>query len=96
VKASLLIDKIAEREAIHTTNDEVDHEVQRLAKQEREPVAATRKKLEKEGLISRIAYQIRSNKVMNFLFEHARKEAGEAPEPVTEAAQDPTPEAEVE
>src|SRR5271154_1612853 len=92
VKASLLIDKIAEREAIHTTNDEVDHEVQRIAKQEREPVAATRKKLEKEGLISRIAYQIRSNKTMNFLFEHARKEAGERPEPESPVEQDPTPE----
>jgi len=96
VKASLLIDKIAEREAIHTTNDEVDHEVQRIAKQEREPVAATRKKLEKEGIIGRIAYQIRSNKTMNFLFEHARKEAGEPPEPEQEPATDPTPEAEVE
>ena len=50
VKASLLVDKIAEREAIHTTNDEMDREVQRIAKQEREPVAATRKKLEKEGI----------------------------------------------
>ncbi len=88
VKASLLIEKISDREAIHATNDEVDHEVQRLAKQEREPVAATRKKLEKEGLIGRIAYQIRSNKTMNFLFEHARKEVGE-PEAVVEA----TPEA---
>ncbi len=93
VKASLLIEKISEREAIHATNDEVDHEVQRLAKQEREPVAATRKKLEKEGLLGRIAYQIRSNKTMNFLFEHARKEAGER-EP--EATADPTPEAEIE
>jgi trigger factor len=96
VKASLLIDKIAEREAIHTTNDEVDHEVQRIAKQEREPVAATRKKLEKEGIIGRIAYQIRSNKTMNFLFEHARKEAGERPEPEPATEQDPTPEAEIE
>ena len=91
VKASLIVDKIAERESIYASNDEVDHEVQRIAKQEREPVAATRKKLEKDGLIGRIAYQIRSNKTMNFLFEHARKEAGE-PEP----QQDATPEAEVE
>ncbi len=99
VKASLIVDKIAEREAIHATNDEVDHEVQRIAKQEREPVAATRKKLEKEGLIGRIAYQIRSNKTMSFLFEHARKEAGEPPEPKPEEsteAVDATPEAEVE
>ena len=79
VKASLLVDKIAEREAIHTTNDEIDREVQRIAKQEREPVAATRKKLEKEGIIGRIAYRIRSEKTLNFLFEHARKEAAVEP-----------------
>ena len=78
VKGSLLVEKIAERESIHATNDEVDHEVQRIAKQEREPVAAMRKKLEKEGILGRIAYQIRSNKTLSFLFEHARKEAGEA------------------
>jgi len=77
VKGSLLIDKIADTESIHATNDEVDHEVQRIAKQEREPVAATRKKLEKDGIIGRIAYRIRGEKTMNFLFEHARKEAPE-------------------
>jgi trigger factor len=85
VKASLLVDKVAEREAIAPTNDEVDTEVQRIAKQQREPVAAVRKKLQKDGVLSRIAYQIRSNKTMNFLFEHARKVAGE-PEPVEEKA----------
>ena len=85
VKASLLVDKIAEREAIAPTNDEVDTEVQRIAKQQREPVAAVRKKLQKDGILSRIAYQIRSNKTLSFLFEHARKVAGEA-EPVEEKA----------
>jgi trigger factor len=85
VKASLLVDKIAEREAIAPTNDEVDAEVQRIAKQQREPVAAVRKKLQKDGTLSRIAYQIRSNKTLNFLFEHARKEAGEI-EPAEEKA----------
>ena len=91
VKASLLIDKIAERESIYASNDEVDHEVQRIAKQEREPVAATRKKLEKEGLIGRIAYQIRNNKTMNFLFEHARKEAGEREPSPEESAPEEQP-----
>jgi trigger factor len=85
VKASLLVDKIAEREAIAPTNDEVDAEVQRIAKQQREPVAAVRKKLQKDGVLNRIAYQIGSNKTLNFLFEHARKEAGE-PEPAEEPA----------
>jgi trigger factor len=79
VKGSLLIDKVAERETIHATNEEVDHEVQRIAKQEREPVAAMRKKLDKDGLLGRIAYRIRGEKTLTFLFEHARKEAPEPP-----------------
>lgn len=83
VKASLLIDKIADRESINATNDEVDREVQRIAKQEREPVAAARKRLEKDGALNRIAYAIRGDKTLNFLFEHARKEAG-SPEPPPE------------
>jgi trigger factor len=86
VKASLLIDKVAETEAITPTNDEVDHEVQRIAKQQREPVAAVRKKLQQEGVLSRIAYQIRSDKTLNFLFEHARKEAEQEPGPGNEPA----------
>ena len=80
VKASLLLDKIAEREAIHATQDEVDREVQQIARQEREPVAAMRKKLEKNNAIGRIANHIRTEKTLNFLFENARKVAGEAPE----------------
>jgi trigger factor len=92
VKASLLLDRIAEREAIHATQDEVDREVQQIARQEREPVAAMRKKLEKNNSIGRIANHIRTEKTLNFLFENARKVAGErevVPEPVDEAEAEP-------
>jgi trigger factor len=75
VKASLLINKVADAEQIYATQDEVDREVQRIARQEREPVAATRKRLEKEDGLRRIANRIRTDKTLNFLFEHARKEA---------------------
>jgi trigger factor len=75
VRASLLLDKIASREAIGATQDEVDGEVQRYAKQHREPVAAVRKRFEENGTIARIANVIRNEKILNFLFEHARKEA---------------------
>jgi trigger factor len=75
VRASLLLDKIASREAIGATQDEVDGEVQRYAKQHREPVAAVRKRFEENGTMARIANVIRNEKILNFLFEHARKEA---------------------
>ena len=77
VKASLLLDRIAEREAIVATQDEVDREVQRLARQQREAVAVTRAKLQKDGAIGRIAGHIRTEKTLSFLFEHARKEAAQ-------------------
>ena len=73
VKASLLLEQVAEREAIHATQDEVDRELQRIAKAEREPVAALRMKYEKDGTLGRIANHIRTEKTLNFLFENARK-----------------------
>lgn len=76
VKASLLLDRIADREAIYTTNEEIDRELQRLARQEREPVAAMRMRFEKDGTLRRMALRIRTEKTMNFLFEQARKESG--------------------
>ena len=75
VKASMLLSKIAEREAIVATRDEVDREVERLARQQREPVAALQMKFEKDGTLGRIASHIQTEKTLTFLFEHARKTA---------------------
>jgi len=75
VKASMLLSRIAEREAIHATRDEVDKEVERLARQNREAVAAAQMRFEKDGTLGRIANHIQTEKTLNFLFEHARKTA---------------------
>lgn len=75
VKGALLIQRIADREAIEPTRDEVDREVQRIARQEREMVAAVRMRLEKDGGLARIAHRIRTEKTLSFLFDQARKEA---------------------
>jgi trigger factor len=75
VKASMLLSRIAEREAIHATREEVDREVERIAKQNREPVAAAQMRFEKDGTLGRIASHIQTEKTLNFLFEHARKTA---------------------
>jgi len=73
VKASMLLSRIAEREAIAATRDEVDREVERVAKQQREPFAAVRLRFEKDGTLGRIASHIQTEKTLNFLFEHAGK-----------------------
>jgi len=75
VKASLLLGRIAEREAIGATRAEVDREVEKLARQQREPLAAVQMRLEKDGSLGRIASHIQTEKTLNFLFEHARKTA---------------------
>jgi trigger factor len=75
VRASLILDKISDREAIGATQEELDREVQRYARQQREPVAVVRAKLQKDGTLGRIASQIRTEKTLSFLFDKARKEA---------------------
>jgi trigger factor len=77
VKASLLLGKVSDRESIVPTRDEVDREVERIARQQREPVAAVKFRMEKDGSLNRIASHIQTEKTLNFLFEHARKEAAE-------------------
>jgi trigger factor len=73
VKASMLLSRIAEREAIAPTRDEVDKEVERIARQQREPFAAVRLRFEKDGTLGRIASHIQTDKTLSFLFEHAGK-----------------------
>lgn len=75
VKASILLGKISEREAIHATREEVDREVEKVARQQRKPVAAVQMEFEKDGTMGRIASHIQTDKTLNFLFEHARKTA---------------------
>ena len=58
--------------------DELEKQVQRVARQKREAVAVTRANLQKDGSLGRIAGHIRTDKTLNFLFEQARKEAPRA------------------
>ena len=76
VKASLLLDRVADKQQIEPTTDEVERELQRLSKQERQPVPALRVKFEKDGTLRRIASHIRTEKTLSYLFERARKVAG--------------------
>jgi trigger factor len=75
VKASMILSKVSEREAIAATRDEVDREVERAARQQKEPVAALHMKFEKDGTLGRIASHIQTEKTLSFLFEQARKTA---------------------
>lgn len=91
VKGSLLLEKVADVEDIQVSNEEVDQEVQRFAKQEREPVAAARLRLEKSGVLPQIAARIRTEKVLQFLFDQANKVAPVEVAPAEAAPAEPAP-----
>lgn len=82
VKASMLLGKLATTENISATQEELDAEVQRIARQRREPVAAVRMNLQKDGSLNRIVNRIITEKTLNWLFENAVKVA---PAPKAEA-----------
>jgi len=87
VKASLILGKVAERESIGVTNDEVDREVTRIAQQNREPLPTVRKRLSEDGTMDRIASHIQTEKTLSFLFDKATKTEPEPePEPTPEPA----------
>jgi trigger factor len=75
VKASLILSKVAQRESIGVTNEEVDREVERIARENREPLVTVRKRLGEDGTMDRIASHIQTEKTLNFLFENATKTA---------------------
>ena len=75
VRASLLLERISDREGIKALKEEVDREVQRIARQEREAVAVTRARLDKDGTLARVAAHIQTEKTLQFLFDQSEKTA---------------------
>ena len=73
VKASLLLDKIAETEHIEVTQDEVERELLMLSMQSREPLDALRTRLSKDGSLDRIREQMRREKTGTELYSRLAK-----------------------
>jgi len=71
VKSTLVLDEIAEKEKIEVVNEELTHEIERLATRSNRTVSATRALLEKEGSTASLAVGIRREKVINLVLEHA-------------------------
>jgi trigger factor len=68
VKASLLLDRIADAEHIEVSDDEINHEVESLASQTKQSPDAVRARLTKEGALDRIRNRIRNDKALDFLY----------------------------
>ncbi len=71
VKASLVLDKIAEEEKIEVSDEEIDREIDALAKQSKQPPEAIRARLTRDGALDRIRNRIRSEKTLDFLYRQS-------------------------
>lgn len=71
VKASVLLDRIAEEEKIEVTDEEVDREIEALARQSKQTAEAIRARLTRDGALDRIRTRIRSEKTLDYLYHQS-------------------------
>jgi trigger factor len=69
VKASMVLDRIAEAEGVTVNDEDVDRELLMLSIQSREPLEALRERLTKDGGLDRIREQMRREKTGSVLYE---------------------------
>jgi trigger factor len=71
LKASLLLEKVADEEDIHVSDEEVDREVDSLARQTKQTAEAVRVRLTKDGGLDRIRNRIRNEKTIDLLYRQS-------------------------
>jgi len=71
VQVALLLEKIADKEQVGVTDEDVDKEIHILAAQSQQPVDAVRARLIKEGAIDRIRNRIRTDKTLEMLYSRS-------------------------
>ena len=71
VKSSLLLERIAELEKIEVSDEDVNHEIDALAKQSKQTPEAVRARLTQDGGLDRIRMRIRSEKTLDFLYHQS-------------------------
>ncbi|RXH55506.1 trigger factor [Granulicella sibirica] len=69
VKASLILDKIAETEGVTVTDEDLDRELLIMSIQGREPLESLRERMQKDGGIDRMREQMRREKTGSVLYE---------------------------
>ena len=71
VRASLLLDKIAELENIEVSQADMDREIEMAALQLHQPLETVRERLEKDGSLDRIKDRLRNEKALDFLYQQS-------------------------
>jgi len=71
VKSSVLLAKIAIKENIQVSNEELDHEIEAMAAQMQQPVDQVKKRLTEDNAVERLRDRMRSEKALNLLYSNS-------------------------
>jgi len=85
LRATMLLEKIAEAENITVSDEEVEAEIEAIATASRQPVEQVRAALTKNGGERSIAHRLRTRKALDLLVENARVTDAEWTEPSTDS-----------
>jgi trigger factor len=69
VRASLVVDRIAEAEGVSISDEELDRELMMLSIQAREPYESLRERLSRDGGLNRLRDELRREKTSSVLYE---------------------------
>ena len=72
VRASLILEKVAETEAIEVSEEEVDDLIRDLAQERHEAPAALKTRLTRDGELSGIENRLRSQKALDLIYHNAK------------------------
>jgi trigger factor len=71
VKAALLLERVAEEENVQVSEEELNHELDALARQSKQTSEAVRARLTRDGGLDRIRTRIRNEKTLEFLYHQS-------------------------
>ncbi len=71
VKSSLLLERVADLEKIGVSDDELNQEIESIARQSKQTPEAVRARLTQDGGLDRIRMRIRSEKTLDFLYHQS-------------------------
>ena len=71
VKAALLLERVAEKENVQVSDEELNRELEALARQSKQTSEAVRARLTRDGGLDRIRTRIRNEKTLDFLYHQS-------------------------
>jgi len=71
VRRALLLEAIADKEGLVAADDEVEAEVEKIARASQRPAPAVRRMMEKSGDLEALRMGLRERKTLDFLIGHA-------------------------